>query len=270
MGGRALDLFMCAERPVVSGVRCGGRGPTVGSVMGKIFGLVAAAAVGLSLLLAPPVQAGTVEFTTALGEGTLDVHDFTYEVSGCKNVYVDVVVSTVNSEVQWEAYVTARLEGTAITNSLTLSAVGSSLEFDSFLMCPWTDGAGTWLVTAEIYFYDDNTGQDAIADLSTSFEASKAATRTSITQIKPSRYTVNVKGKVQSSSSRFGVVGVSGLVEIQMRQGRRWVDVATGFADRRGNYNAIIFFTLPPKSVLRAVYSGDEVTERSVSKPRRL
>lgn len=229
----------------------------------RLFIIIAAAALGGSFLVAPPAQARSASFFSSLGEGQFTVYDRTYEVSGCLEVEAHVAMYAESRDVYWSGRFTARLEGTATTNTAFFYASGTSYETDSFYLCPSIDGAGKWLVTGEITLTDYVNDEERVVSVSTWFRVKKASTRMTITRIRPSQYGLDVTGKVTSFSVNYGTVGVPGEVMIQIRKGRKWVDVGSGYANNRGVFTASLYERYPRSTTFRAVYPGDDATNPS-------
>lgn len=244
----------------------------VASVVGmRGFTRVVAATVviGLALVAAPAAQGGEAQTSTPLGRVEVVVEDATFEVSGCKDVPITMRVSTSSSETSWSADVEARLDGTATTNSAYFYGTGSDFEEGDFLICPNIDGAGRWLVTGEVTMRNYETDQEYTATFATSFVVKKAKTAITISKITASSYYMEITGKVTSRSAQWGTVGVPGSVSVQLRKGRKWVEVGTGYADSKGAFEATVFETYPRKSTFRAVYEGGAATLASTSKAKR-
>lgn len=250
-------------------MRAAASAPSLGIMRGRTHTVIAALILGLAVGAAPAAQAGVTQASTPLGGVSLEIDDATFEVSGCIQIPVDADVSTVNSEIYWNIDVEARLDGTATVNSAFMYGSGSGLEEDSIQICPFMDGAGKWLVTAELTLTDYGSDLKYTTELTTSFMVKKAKTTIGLSRITSSTYSMEFTGTIKSRSAAWGVVGVPGAVSIQLKKGRKWSEVGTGYADGRGKFVATVYDRYPKKSVFRAVYPGDESTLGSRSKQKR-
>jgi len=107
------------------------------------------------------------------------------------------------------------------------------------------------------------------APIATSFVMSRAKTALRISSIKKARLYWEISGRLTIQSKEFGVVGLDGLVVVEMRKGKRWVQIGVNSADSRGRFTIATYEAFPRGTIFRAAYDGTSTTLRSLSKPFR-
>jgi hypothetical protein len=245
----------------------------VSGMTGTLISGAAALTMAASMLLgAPAAQASPSQniesgSTTPLGSVTIAVDRVhTYEVSGCLTVSFVVQARTVSADIRWSGTVSARREGTISTNSSYVFGRGTANETGEFLLCPFSDSAGPWLITSEIELSDYSRDLEYTATPTATFELRKANTRLSISRVKKASFWIEVQGRMTSNSPRLGRVGAPGSITIEARKGRRWVEVGSGSANDRGQYKVNVYEDLRKGTQLRAVHRATNSTLGSRSR----
>ena len=234
---------------------------------------IMAAATGAALVagLAAPATAGTATGTTGMGTATVSVPSQTWTSYDCQYIPVTATVSGIRGwDVDWDIELDARRAGSGSTNSSAwLDGNGNGSDRDSFFLCPW-EGSGQYNVTGDVEFFDWDTYAEASAPMSTSFTMSKMPSTATVNQIRKPRWGTKVIGTVKARSSTLGSIGARGPVVIQAKKpGKRWVRVDWTYPNDQGRYVVATYKKYPKGTRFKAVYRGDEATNRDVSPVRR-
>lgn len=235
--------------------------------------MIIAAATGAALVagLAAPATAGTTTGSTGLGTATVSVPNQTWTSYDCQHIPVTATVSGIRGwDVDWDIDLDARRVGNGSTNSSAwLYGNGNSSDRDSFYLCPF-EGSGQYYVTGDVEFLDWDTYSEASAPLSSSFTMSKMSTTATVKKIRQPRWGTKVIGTVKARSATLGSIGARGTVLVKAKKpGKRWVTVDRTSANSRGRYVATTDTKYPKGTKFKAIYRGDQITERDVSPVRR-
>lgn len=232
-----------------------------------------AAATGAALVagLAVPATAGTTTGSTGMGSATVTVPNQTWTSYDCQHIPVTATVSGIRGwDVDWDIDLDARRAGSGSLNSWAwLDGNGNGSDRDSFFLCPW-EGSGRYNVTGDVEFLDWDTYAEASAPLSTSFTMSKMTSTATISKIRKPRWGTKVIGTVKARSATLGAIGARGPVVIQAKKpGKRWVRVDWTTPNDQGRYVVATYKKYPKGTRFKAVYRGDEATNRDVSPVKR-
>ena len=234
---------------------------------------IIATAAGAALVagLAAPAMAGTTTASTSLGTATVSVPDQTWTSYDCQDIPVTATVSGIRSwDVDWDIDLDARRAGSGSTNSSAYpSGYGNGSDRDSFYLCPW-EGSGRYNVTGDVEFLDWDTWAEASAPLSTSFTMSKMPTTATVNKISKPRWGTKVIGTVKARSATLGSIGARGTVLVKAKKpGKRWVRVDWTYPNDRGRYVVATSSKYPKGTKFKAIYRGDEATNRDASPVKR-
>ena len=234
---------------------------------------IIAAATGAALVagLAAPATAGTTTGSTSLGTAAVSVPNQTWTSYDCQYIPVTAAVTgTRSSDVDWDIDLDARRAGSGSSNwSVWMYGNGNGSDRDSFFLCPF-EGSGRYNVTGDVEFYNWWTGAEAVAPLSTSFTMSKMSTTATVKKIRKARWGTKVIGTVKARSATLGSIGARGPVVIQAKKpGKRWVRVDWTTPNDQGRYVVATYKKYPKGTKFKAVYRGDEATNRDASPVKR-
>ena len=235
---------------------------------------IIAVATGAALVagLAAPAMAGTTTASTSLGTIAVSVPDQTWTSYGCQDIPVTASVSGANGgDVEWYTDLDARRAGSGSTNSSAYpSGYGNGSGRDSFFLCPF-EGSGRYNVTGDVTFYEwDYPYAEASAPLSTSFTMSKMTSTATVSKIRKPRWGTMVIGTVKARSASLGSIGAQGPVVVKAKKpGKRWARVDWTYPNDRGRYVVATYSKYPKGTKFKAIYRGDEVTQRDASPVKR-
>jgi hypothetical protein len=232
-------------------------------------------AVALVLAAVPPARAGTMQVATSQGPVAVTVPDVTWVEDGCMDVPL-TATAAVASGVSWQAEVAARRSGSGTGVSGGVLGNGPGTEESSLLLCPTTNGSGTYTATVTVEARDygraGEEGWESTGTGTTSFTVSRMRSTTAVTSVRLRSTTTRVKGRVTVRSAEFGTIGADfETVRIQVREpgSSRWRGLGDGFTDEMGRFTVTDYRARPAGTRFRASFAGDAVADDSRSDPVR-
>lgn len=232
-----------------------GKGIGIGVVLGLVMVTVPVSSTG----------AASTDVVGPLGTASVSIPNRSFEASGCVYVPVEVKVETSRPWIRWEVELVTRFPGSSNSTTNWIYGEGTGSKSDEIGVCRF---AGSWRVTGTVKMRDDDAEppQKFESAVATSFVVSKAKTTLTLTSIKQARFYREISGRLTIRSVDLGVVGLDGLVVVEMRKGKRWVQVGVDSADSRGRYTIATYEEFSRGTVFRAVHDATSTTLKSVSK----
>ena len=238
---------------------------------------IIAAATGAALVagLAAPATAGTATGSTEIGTVQVTASNAQWvEYGGCLEVPTSASATLPHSDVSWRVYLDAYWPGSGSSASSDFMAGagwGNLSDSGDFLMCPSTDRAGRYTVVGTVEFRDIRRNQRASTPVSTSFTLSKMTSTATITKVRKLRGGTKVVGRATAASAKLGTIGARGDVIVKAKKPRtkRWARVGVDDPNDRGRFVVRTGGKYPKGTKFKAIYRGDQITQRDVSPVRR-
>lgn len=234
--------------------------------------LVAASA--LIVVGAPATSAatGSGSASTNLGSVSVSIGQIDMDGSGqCFDVEASLDVVTADPSTYWSLEFSVGPSGAVPSSYGGADGRGSVKKDIEFQYCPAPyKPTSTFLGEIEFTEYRDEETLRSKADIRFDVSVVRAATQTTITSI--TRDSVNnavVKGRLTTTSAKFGRVGVIATVDLLMQKGKRWIKVGEGYTSDLGEFTAYPTKVVPRTANFRVDFVGSDFAAPSSSKPRR-
>jgi hypothetical protein len=180
--------------------------------------------------------------------------------------------AVVATGVSWQADLSARRSGSGTGVASLVQGDGTTAETASMLLCPNTNGSGTYQVTVTVETSDyANVGQEgwqSTGTAATSFTVSRMVSRTDVRSVRLRASRTVVKGRVTVRSASFGRIGAdfeTAKVRYRAPGSSRWRTLGTALTDEFGRFTVVDYRNRPSGTRFRAQFPGDTVAEPSRS-----
>lgn len=215
---------------------------------------------------------GSGSASSTLGSISMAIDQIDLDGSGrCIDVKASLDVVTMDPGTYWSLEFSVGPSGAVPSSYGGDSGTGSAKRDIEFQYCPGAyKPVNTVVGEIEFTYYGDEASLTSKADVRFDVSAVRAATQTTITSI--TRDSVNnaiVKGRLTTTSTKYGRVGVIGTVDLLMQKGKRWVKVGEGYTSDLGEFTAYPTKIVSRSANFRVAFAGSNYAAPSSSKPRR-